>query len=203
MGRRLGSKNRPSEVIEAEKAFKSKNKRKIGRPTKKEQKKYINKKANDGVVLKDKDIIPVIDLDIADDMMNIKVRNIYDHKQFLGNDSMVMRKCMFLEQIIHNKFNLSKTANDLKTHKTVIWKWLRDDIYFSECYDDVREILLDYLEQKAAEIALSGDKFMVAFLLKTLGKERGYVEKIQTEMTKIEPIVINIDEKLNTKIIDK
>jgi len=46
-----------------------------------------------------------------------------------------------------------------------------------QAIDNARAIMLDFAEQKLRQSIINGDPWAVQFILKTLGKNRGYVER--------------------------
>lgn len=54
---------------------------------------------------------------------------------------------------------------------------------FIEAKDEAVNAKVDFLEEMAQKKAADGDTQMIIFLLKTLGRSRGYTEKAQIENT--------------------
>ena len=58
--------------------------------------------------------------------------------------------------------------------------------------EDYRGELIDLSEQKLRQAVLNGEPWAVALVLKTLGKQRGYVERSEYAGVKDEPIEIKV-----------
>lgn len=57
------------------------------------------------------------------------------------------------------------------------YAYMRDDPEYRKSVELVREIKLDYAESKLLENVGAGKEASIIFLLKTLGKKRGYIEQ--------------------------
>lgn len=73
-----------------------------------------------------------------------------------------------------------------KTH----YKWLESDPDYAAAVRDVQEQALDYVEQSLFKRVQDMDTTAIIFYLKTKGKARGYVERVQTQEVKAEPFVV-------------
>lgn len=66
-----------------------------------------------------------------------------------------------------------------------------------EYFQSQKETIIDIAENQLVKLVREGDKDAIFFLLKTVGKKRGYSEKIENELTgkngtPLAPIVVNI-----------
>ncbi len=64
-----------------------------------------------------------------------------------------------------------------KTH----YEWCRIDEAYKEAVDDIADIALDFAESQLHKQIKDGEVSSTIFYLKTKGKKRGYIEKVQTE----------------------
>ena len=64
-----------------------------------------------------------------------------------------------------------------KTH----YAWCRIDEAYKEAVDDIADIALDFAESQLHKQIKDGEVSSTIFYLKTKGKKRGYIEKVQTE----------------------
>ncbi len=62
-----------------------------------------------------------------------------------------------------------------KTH----YNWLRDDAEYAQLVSDTKEESLDFSETKLLQGVAKGNMTAVIFHLKTQGKQRGYVERVE------------------------
>ena len=66
---------------------------------------------------------------------------------------------------------------DRKTH----YRWLQADPDYKEACDQIPDIILDFAENQLYKQIKEGNITATIFFLKTRGKERGYIERIQTQ----------------------
>lgn len=78
--------------------------------------------------------------------------------------------------------NLSATATALGVARKTLVRWSEADKELAEQMQDVRESLIDFLESKFFQAVSEGNIAAIIFGLKTLGKDRGYVERVENEV---------------------
>ena len=84
-------------------------------------------------------------------------------------------KPMMMKLITQERGNISRVADILGTTRQAIRTRCDKDLELSECLTDARERTLDILEQSCFDRAIdSNDTTLQIFLLKTIGKARGY-----------------------------
>ena len=76
--------------------------------------------------------------------------------------------------------------------RTIFYEWLKTDEDFSKAVKDIENIALDFAESQLHQQIKSGNSTSTIFYLKTKGKRRGYVERIEQEVTMPEGMVVNI-----------
>ena len=76
-----------------------------------------------------------------------------------------------------------------KTH----YLWLEADPAYAAEVAAVQEQALDYVESQLFKLVQNMETAAVIFYLKTKGKARGYVERVQTQEVKPGPFVIETD----------
>jgi len=74
--------------------------------------------------------------------------------------------------------------------RTTHYLWLDEDPEYKAAVNGIKDIVLDFAESKLHKLIESGDTGATIFLLKTLGKGRGYVER--QELAGVENAPINI-----------
>lgn len=74
-------------------------------------------------------------------------------------------------------------AQYLGISRQAIYKWMREHPELKEAIDDAREDTLDIIESKVFRNAFDGSERAQEFILRTLGKKRGYSEKTEIEAT--------------------
>lgn len=87
--------------------------------------------------------------------------------------------------------NISEACRVADIERQTFYNWLNADPDFKSAIEEAKEKLLDFAESKLVEQIQTGITPALIFFLKTQGKQRGYTEKVQTELSgsvKIEPI---------------
>lgn len=66
-----------------------------------------------------------------------------------------------------------------KTNRRLFYQWKKEIPAFSEAVEAIQEVALDFVESKLFERVHEKSDTMIIFYLKTKGKKRGYVERIE------------------------
>lgn len=77
---------------------------------------------------------------------------------------------------------VSFAAQILKCSPTTVYAYIERYSTVKQAQLDARELTLDIGEASLIKAAKKGEGWAVCFLLKTLGKHRGFVEKTETDM---------------------
>ena len=94
------------------------------------------------------------------------------------------------EQTEHNKKNVlealeksfgvvTSACKAAGIGRTQFYQWCKDDLEFKEQVDDIQNIALDMAESQLHKQILEGSTSATIFYLKTKGKKRGYVERME------------------------
>lgn len=76
---------------------------------------------------------------------------------------------------------VSSIANKARCDRKTVYNWIEKDEQIKKLFTEERESLIDLAEIKLIEKLEAGNESMIALVLKTLGKSRGYIEgKIKT-----------------------
>lgn len=70
--------------------------------------------------------------------------------------------------------------------RTQFYQWLKDDKEFAEQVDDIQNIALDFAESQLHKQIGEGNTSATIFYLKTKGKNRGYIQRVEQEHTFVE-----------------
>ena len=81
-----------------------------------------------------------------------------------------------LEETLGNVTRALKIAN---VARTTHYRWLEESTVYSKKVDDIKEIALDHVEDKLHTLIDEGVPSATIFYMKTMGKGRGYFEKIE------------------------
>ena len=77
--------------------------------------------------------------------------------------------------------------------RTQFYNWLKEDKEFAKQVNDISNIALDFAETQLHKQINDGNTSATIFYLKTKGKKRGYIEKIEVDQdTKMEISGFNI-----------
>lgn len=79
--------------------------------------------------------------------------------------------------------NLSATATALGVSRQTLYTWKSQYPELKEKMADVEESLLDFTESKLLEAIQAGNLTAIIFHLKTKGKERGYIERVENNVS--------------------
>lgn len=127
------------------------------------------------------------------------------------------KKEQFCEQLPLKNFHVAKTCKAIGISRSTYYLWLEKDSDFEEQIEHLREQDLDdseetlrILRRGIPELDADGkfigwisrpDTTAVIFHLKTKGKQRGYVEKQEFDMTTKPPDIIlnNVSEQFKDK----
>lgn len=75
---------------------------------------------------------------------------------------------------------ISAMSQNFGVTRKTIYNWIHADADFAEAMEDARESIMDMVESNMFQLAKNSDRTMLIFLAKTLGKNRGYVERVET-----------------------
>lgn len=84
-----------------------------------------------------------------------------------------------IAQLEKSRGNLSAAAKALKISRMTIYRMSERHASVQEALDEAREQMLDEAESVLYDKVLAGETVELLFFLKTQGKKRGYVERIE------------------------
>ncbi len=79
--------------------------------------------------------------------------------------------------------NVSETCAALGIDRATFYKWRKDDAKLDAMLNDESESVIDYTESKLLEKIQDGDLTAIIFMLKTRGKNRGYIERVENNIS--------------------
>lgn len=101
------------------------------------------------------------------------------------------RTKMILDALTRTGGNVSATAQVLGVTRRSVYMWMAKDPKLREAQEDAKESLIDMAENKLFQAVKNGDMTAIIFTLKTIGKERGYMERQQLDFGKEADITIS------------
>lgn len=87
------------------------------------------------------------------------------------------KKDAFLEVLEKHLGIISQATKKMDIDRTTPYKWMRDDPEFAEKVQEIQNLVLDFTESKLYELIRDGNPTAIIFMLKTKGKDRGYIER--------------------------
>lgn len=92
-------------------------------------------------------------------------------------------KQTFLSVFEKKAANVSAAAAACNITRRTFYYWKENDPEFAEKVKEIEDSLLDFAESKLLEKVQEGDLTAIIFTLKTKGKDRGYVERVENNVT--------------------
>ena len=117
-------------------------------------------------------------------------------------DNTLHLKKAAVDQLYIHRGNVSAVCSAIGISRTTFYEWKTNDPGFSQDVDDVKEYAIDEVENKMFDRIDSGDTTMIIFYLKTQGKKRGYVERIENTGADGGPIEIKEVFKIGNKTFE-
>jgi len=72
---------------------------------------------------------------------------------------------------------MTDAAKKLNVSRQSLWEWIKKDEILKKEVSEAKESLKDFAESKLLENIKNNDTTSIIFALKTLAKDRGYVER--------------------------
>ena len=84
--------------------------------------------------------------------------------------------------------NKTTVARSLMVSRATVYNWIKDHPEIAQAFQDERERRLDVGESSLDAAVERGEAWAVCFLLKTQGKDRGYIERQEVSGTDGKPL---------------
>ena len=104
--------------------------------------------------------------------------------------------------VIHPAVKLLE-AKGFKVERANIYKRIQRNQKLKDAIEESQNKLLDIAEFELGKLIASGDRTAITFLLKTKGRKRGYVEKVEQQHSSDQPIKLTIETKPYNQIKNK
>lgn len=88
-----------------------------------------------------------------------------------------------IEVLEQNGGLLRSSAQKMKVSRTALYKWIEADASLSASLDSIREGMIDFAEGKLFKLIQDENPQAIFFYLKTIGRKRGYTERLETDIT--------------------
>ena len=87
------------------------------------------------------------------------------------------KKEQFLGELENTMGIVSQASKRVGIDRTTPYRWRHEDKEFAKYMDEIQNVVLDFAESKLYELVDDKHPTAIIFLLKTKGKDRGYVER--------------------------
>lgn len=88
--------------------------------------------------------------------------------------------------------NISQAAKELGIRRLTLYRRIKASKHLQEVLFEARETMLDHVESRLYASALAGENWAVLFFLRTQGKSRGYVERIESTGAEGGPVKVTV-----------
>jgi hypothetical protein len=96
----------------------------------------------------------------------------------------ISKKDTFLLCLHNNMGHISNACKSANIPRRTFYNWLEKDNKFKEQVEDTAEALVDHVESKLLEKINKLDTTSIIFFLKCKGKDRGYTERTEIELSR-------------------
>ena len=103
----------------------------------------------------------------------------------------------FMNAYISNGLKIQKASRICKLKKNIFYDWKANYPHFAKAIELCKDKLLDDLEDAFKDLIEERNPAAVMFGLRTLGRNRGYAEKQDVNVTGITGIKVIFDNQLN------
>lgn len=94
-----------------------------------------------------------------------------------------IKKKMFVEKMKKTLGNITASSEAAGINRCTYYEWYEKDADFRAAIDAISESCIDFAESSLMQQIKDGNPTSTIFYLKTKGKKRGYVEKVESEVT--------------------
>ena len=92
------------------------------------------------------------------------------------------RKKLFIEYWFKSSGNISYLCQQIGVDRKTFYRWMENDHAFKEAVLAEDEAFVDMAETQQHNLVAAGDPQSVRFTLRTKGKNRGYVERLEQDV---------------------
>lgn len=97
--------------------------------------------------------------------------------------STAKKKDLFLKAFTEKHWNISKACQAIGIGRRTFYAWMEKDKNFKRKVEDAQEDMVDFAEDCLMRRIHDGDTTATIFFLKTKGKHRGYVERMENAVS--------------------
>ena len=93
------------------------------------------------------------------------------------------KKLALLDAYDKSLGNVSTACKMVGLSRETFYRWRREDEAFQDAVNEVDEANIDFAETALLKNIREGKETSLIFYLKTKGKDRGYIERVEQEVT--------------------
>ena len=101
----------------------------------------------------------------------------------MAQDRTAQHKKAIIEALEQSLGIVTSACKKVGVGRTTFYGWLNDDEEFAKQVKDIENIALDFAESQLHQQIKSGNPTSTIFYLKTKGKKRGYIERMENVNT--------------------
>lgn len=128
---------------------------------------------------------------MADKVRNNTGQHKKDAKK--GQKSIEMKQEAFLEALSKTYGIVTSASRATGIARSVHYHWLQEYPEYKQKVDELKNIGLDFAENKLLTQIEQGNTTAIIFYLKTQGKSRGYVERVEQDITNLDRVQVKIN----------
>ena len=83
---------------------------------------------------------------------------------------------------------VSTACNSVGISRDTHYRWLKEDAEYKMKVKELKNVAIDFAESHLHQLIKKGNPAATIFFLKTIGKERGYVETTDLQVTEKKPL---------------
>jgi hypothetical protein len=106
----------------------------------------------------------------------------------------------FLEALKKSLGVITPACNLANIGRKTYYRWIETDLEFYKEVKDIENVSLDFAESKLHELINDGNCSATIFFLKTKGKERGYIERVENVNSQKDPFAEMSDDEIKNRL---
>ena len=92
-------------------------------------------------------------------------------------------KAAVIEAMRFTLGNISQSCEKVGIVRNTFYEWMKNDPQFRSDINNIEDFVLDWVESELYKRIKEGNPACTIFYLKTKGKKRGYIEKVEQDIT--------------------
>ena len=96
-----------------------------------------------------------------------------------------------LKALERNLGNVSRACSEINMNRRLHYNWMESDPTYSSRVSEMRSLIVDFAESKLIELIDNKNPQAILFLLRSLGKDRGYGEKVKFSKDEVINVVVD------------